>query len=63
MERLIREYHEQTFGETTLQIRFLNSSMNECLGEDFGKKIEEEIKNSFLVIAIISRRIAKPQYG
>jgi len=54
LERLIREYHEQTFGETTLQIRFLNSSMNECLGEDFGEKIEEEIKNSFLVIAIIS---------
>lgn len=54
LKKLINEYNEQTFGEATLQIRFLDSETNECLGEDFGKKIEEEINDSYLVIAIIS---------
>ena len=42
LQKLINEYHEQTFGETTLQIRFLDSKMNECLGEASVRKSKKK---------------------
>ena len=59
LKRLINEYNEQTFGNTTLRICFLDSKMHESLGEDFGKKIEKEIIGSRCVIAIISKKSKK----
>jgi hypothetical protein len=54
LKRLIHQYHEQTFGETTLQIHFVNSQLATQLGKDFGDIVEQEITSSHFVIAIVT---------
>ena len=54
LKKLVYEFHQQTFGNTTLQIRFVDSQKASQLGRNFGDIIEEEIDNSKFVIVIIT---------
>lgn len=54
LKRLVDEYHDQIFGDTTLQIRFVDSQSAEQLGKNFGDMIKQEIDHSRYVIVIVT---------
>lgn len=54
LDKLFCEYHNRTFGNAKLQIRYVDSQKPSQLGRNFGDIIEEEIDNSKFVIVIIT---------
>jgi hypothetical protein len=54
LNRVVRTYNGETFGNTTLRFHFLDSKEGSGLGTDFGKRIMKEIRDAKYAIAIIS---------
>jgi hypothetical protein len=54
LQKLVCEYQDQTFGSTTLKIRFVDSGKASQLGHDFGDMIKDKIGKSDFIIAIVS---------
>ena len=59
LQKLFCEYHNRTFGNAKLQIRYVDSQKPSQLGRNFGDIIEEEIVSSRYVIAIVTSNSEK----
>jgi len=59
LEKVVRTYNGETFGNSTLSFRFLDSQKGSGLGTDFGRRIMREIRQAKYAIAIITPRSIK----
>ena len=55
IQELVNHFHDSWYGNTKFEIKWLDSKKGDYVGEDFGKRIRNHIKNCAHYLIIITK--------